>query len=55
MDIWKKPSVGEHWLECPTCHQPKMIKYRDDTELVNYPAWCKQCKTENLITFRVTK
>ena len=55
MDIWKKSPVVEHWLECPNCHQPKMIKYRDDTVLRNYPAWCKQCKRENLISIGMIK
>lgn len=54
MDIWVKPPIKKHWLECPNCHYPKMIMYRDDTILVQYPAWCKKCKTENLITLGVT-
>lgn len=48
MNIWK--SAGG-WLSCPRCHNPKMVKYRADTVLINYPAFCKHCKRENLITF----
>lgn len=55
MNIWKKPPVEEHWLECPNCHQPKLLKYRDDTVLVNHLAWCKWCKKESLITIGMIK
>lgn len=38
------------WFTCPICKNPKMIKLRTDTELKNFPGYCKYCKTESLIT-----
>lgn len=38
------------WCMCPRCKNPKMIKLREDTVLINFPAYCKKCKTENIIT-----
>jgi predicted SprT family Zn-dependent metalloprotease len=39
------------WYLCPVCSK-RLLKYRRDTVLVNFPAYCKQCKTERLITFK---
>ena len=37
------------WLACPKCSR-KMIMVRDDTVLINFPGWCKNCKEESIIT-----
>lgn len=55
MDIWKKQPAEVHWLACPHCLQPHLIRFRDDTILVNYPAWCKKCKRESIITLENDK
>ena len=39
-----------YWYKCPVCRNPKMLKYRSDTVLRNFPGYCKYCKTESLIT-----
>ncbi|MBO5426771.1 MAG: conjugal transfer protein [Lachnospiraceae bacterium] len=38
------------WFPCPICKYPKMLKLRSDTKLINFPGYCKRCKTESLIT-----
>lgn len=38
-----------YWLACPKC-SGKMIMVRDDTTLINFPAWCKHCKEQSIIT-----
>lgn len=40
----------EYWYKCPQCGFPKMLKYRDDTKIVNFPGYCKKCKKESIIT-----
>lgn len=44
------PKHWYKWYKCPKCGNPKMLKYRDDTEIVNFPGYCKRCKTETIIT-----
>lgn len=39
----------EYWYECPNCGFPKMLKYFDNTKIVNFPGYCKKCKTETII------
>ena len=39
-----------YWHKCPNCGNPKMFLVRDDTRLVNFPGYCKKCKTESIIT-----
>ena len=39
-----------YWYKCPNCGNPKMFAVRDDTKLVNFPGYCKKCKTESIIT-----
>lgn len=43
-------STEEYWYRCPKCGYPKMIKYRNDTRLRNFPGYCKRCKKESIIT-----
>jgi len=38
------------WIKCPACGHPKLVKIRDDTKLLNFPAYCKHCKKEVIIT-----
>ena len=38
-----------YWIACPNCKNPKMQLVRNDTKLVNFPAYCKKCKTESVI------
>lgn len=40
----------DFWYTCPVCGNRKMLKYRKDTVLINFPGYCKYCKTESLIT-----
>nr|DAU68167.1 MAG TPA: cysteine-rich protein [Caudoviricetes sp.] len=40
----------EYWYPCPNCGFPKMIKYRKDTTIINFPGYCKKCKQEAIIT-----
>lgn len=37
------------WYKCPKCGNAHFIKIRPDTKIVNFPAYCKRCKTESLI------
>ena len=39
-----------YWYPCPHCGKKKMQKLRKDTKLINFPAYCKWCKQETLIT-----
>ena len=52
----KKPEnrlpVNEGWGLCPTCGQ-KCIKVNDKTVLVNYPMYCKRCKRDYLVNWRL--
>lgn len=38
------------WYKCPICGNPKMVRLREDTEMKNFPGYCKYCKTESIIT-----
>lgn len=40
----------EEWVACPLCKAPKLIKLRPDTQIKNFPAYCKRCKREVVIT-----
>lgn len=40
------------WIPCPECGNPHFIKRWPDTELKNFPAWCKKCKKEINMTIR---
>ncbi|MCM1190764.1 MAG: cysteine-rich KTR domain-containing protein [bacterium] len=35
-----------YWQACPKCGYPHFIKKYRDTVLINFPAYCKGCKTE---------
>lgn len=52
----KKPEntlpVNDGWGLCPTCGQ-KCIKVNDKTVLVNYPMYCKRCKRDYLVNWRL--
>jgi len=41
--------MKEYWYACPRCGNPKMLRYREDTRVVNFPGYCKKCKHESLI------
>lgn len=41
--------AGYYWIKCPHCGNPKMQLARNDTRVENLPAYCKYCKTENII------
>ena len=41
--------VEKKWIACPKC-KGKMFMIREDTKLVNFPGYCKKCKTESVIT-----
>ncbi len=38
------------WFRCPRCGFERFIKVRPDTRIRNFPAYCKKCKKEILIT-----
>lgn len=40
---------GYYWMPCPKCGNPHMQVVRKDTVLVNFPGYCKMCKTESLV------
>ena len=35
-----------YWVACPKCGHPHFIKRYKSTVLVNFPAYCKACKSE---------
>jgi ribosomal protein L44E len=37
---------------CPECDRKTGIKIRDDTDLKNYPLYCKLCKKETVINVK---
>lgn len=37
------------WIRCPYCGNKTRDKYREDTELKNFPLFCPKCKRECLI------
>ena len=37
---------------CPRCGGNTHIKVKDNTELKNFPLWCKNCKQETMIDFK---
>ena len=43
------------WCRCPKCGNPKMTRLRSDTILKNFPAYCKYCKQESVITIDMKK
>lgn len=38
-----------YWIACPKCGG-KMLKAREDTKAINFPGYCKHCKTESIIS-----
>ena len=38
------------WIRCPRCGIERFIKVRQDKRIRNFPAYCKKCKKEILIT-----
>lgn len=38
------------WLKCPRCGNPHFIKYARETRIYKFPAYCKKCKNEIMIT-----
>ena len=41
-----------YWVACPKCRYPHFIKRYGNTVLINFPAYCKGCKTQINITTR---
>ena len=47
-----------HWLMCPKCGKKTRLKFREDTELKNFPLYCPKCKEMTLVdvqNFSITK
>ena len=44
----------DDWGLCPVCGT-KCIKVRESTILVNFPMFCKRCKSERLVTWQYKK
>lgn len=42
--------MNTFWYVCPKCGNPRLLKYRSDTKIINFPAYCKKCKEESIIT-----
>ena len=40
------------WLLCPVCGNKTRLKVRQDTELINFPLYCPQCKQETLVNVK---
>lgn len=38
------------WFKCPKCGYEHFLKLRPDTRISKFPAYCKKCKNEILIT-----
>lgn len=38
------------WYACPKCGYGHFMKVRPDTKIINYPAYCKICKNEIIVT-----
>ena len=38
------------WYKCPVCGNEHFLKLRPDTHIVKFPAYCKKCKKEILVT-----
>ena len=47
--------LKKYWYSCPVCGNPKMILLREDTELINFPAYCKRCRNESVITIELKR
>lgn len=45
----KREADGSTWLYCPICRR-KLFKLRPKTRLVDFPAWCRRCKQEHIIS-----
>ncbi len=43
------------WIACPICGNPHMTKVMGDTQLYRFPAFCKRCKAETIITMNQNK
>jgi hypothetical protein len=43
------------WIACPICGNPHMTKVMGDTQLYRFPAFCKRCKAETIITTNQNK
>ncbi|ABS32459.1 cysteine-rich KTR domain-containing protein [Clostridium botulinum] len=37
------------WILCPVCSNKTRQRIREDTELKNFPLYCRKCKQETLI------
>ena len=43
-------NIRKYWCGCPKCGNPKMLVVRTDTILKNFPAYCKKCKQESVVS-----
>lgn len=48
----KENNIQYYWEKCPKCGNPKMTRLRHDTVIKNFPAYCKYCKNETVITIK---
>lgn len=42
-------TVQSTWYYCPHC-RGKLLRYFPHTRLYDFPAWCKRCKREVVVT-----
>lgn len=38
------------WMKCPKCGNEHFIKVSKETRIYKFPAYCKKCKNEIVIT-----
>lgn len=38
------------WIRCPRCGYGHFMKIIKETRIVKFPAYCKMCKTESIVT-----
>nr|DAH23234.1 MAG TPA: cysteine-rich protein [Caudoviricetes sp.] len=47
----KMQTTEYEWIACPICGNPHMTRVRGDTRLYSFPAFCKRCKGETILTY----
>ena len=48
--------VTNGWVQCPRCRRNRrLMRVRQDTTGQNIPAYCRDCKTELLVTVSLGK
>lgn len=48
--IGERINMDSHWVKCPRCGNKHFIKVSPETRIYKFPAYCKRCKNEIVIT-----